>query len=291
MFAEADHLAALMWQDSYLYARMYYNKIRKTAHQWWRTYLLFKCCIVVVPIYSFLLLIGLYCIINNIDVTSPLKTFYELAILIFSAAAIFIIVLLLATLNGDGTSIEQLDIDPELMIESEFRLNRRRSRNNSRQEPSLSSTIMTTLFGNFDDPDDPDYDEDEDEMENVVIVPAGESPIAQLSLAQNRLIDTMEQTTDNLEYFFDQCDTFDSQLIPPPPPQSSNSLFETITSKSTRSTNQLYQSLGTGGSNHRHYPLLAPPLPPPPPVYSTESPEGKQNFDLPPSYEEATRSD
>ena len=248
--------------------------------------------------------------------TSPLKTFYELSILFFSAAAIFIIVLLLATLNGDGTSADQLDLDPELMISNDYQLDRRsRDSNGSQRESSLSSSIMYALFGNFDDPDDPEYDDEEDEEpDNIMIVPTNQPPVsmAQLNMAQNRLITTMEQTTDDLEFFFDQCHNFevDPQILPSShfnpllygqqlsngtskPAVSHSSLdYHYSESSSPSTTNQLYRM------GRPHYPLIAPPLPPP--CYSNQTNISEQTStetdkpeydDLPPSYEEATRSD
>ncbi|KAH7639761.1 hypothetical protein HUG17_3794 [Dermatophagoides farinae] len=265
-----------MWillQNGYLYSRMYYNKIRDTAYYWWHTYLLFKCCLLVIPIYSFLLLIGLYCILYNIDVQSPLKTIYELLILFFSAAAIFIIVLLLATLNGshnnnnnntNSSNITTIDdnFDSEIISESlsarrnyhrnsnSYDLNdsdasddspndrRRRRSNYSRQYrqqqrlsqstnkttgvKSLASNIMTTLFGDFDDPDycygnsdveismDPSIINDTDLLAAAAAAAENdddpEALAATLNAAQSRLFAAIDQTADNLEYFLDHYD-------------------------------------------------------------------------------------
>ncbi|KAH9491060.1 hypothetical protein DERF_015796 [Dermatophagoides farinae] len=218
---------------------MYYNKIRDTAYYWWHTYLLFKCCLLVIPIYSFLLLIGLYCILYNIDVQSPLKTIYELLILFFSAAAIFIIVLLLATLNESLSArrnyhrnSNSYDLNDSDASDDSPNDRRRRRSNYSRQYrqqqrlsqstnkttgvKSLASNIMTTLFdycyGNSDVEIsmDPSIINDTDLLAAAAAAAENdddpEALAATLNAAQSRLFAAIDQTADNLEYFLDHYD-------------------------------------------------------------------------------------
>lgn len=137
---------------------MYYNKTLDTLHNWWRTYLLFKCCILVIPIYTFLLLIGLCCIIYRIEVQSSLKTIYELMLLFLSAATIFIIVLLLATLKGSHSTSSDCDNHNDC-IQTNMPIFEKQTKSSWSNEiidfsHSITSSIMSTLFDNFDEMDD-----------------------------------------------------------------------------------------------------------------------------------------
>ncbi|KAH9413449.1 hypothetical protein DERP_007925 [Dermatophagoides pteronyssinus] len=248
-----------MWillQNCYLYSRIYYNKICDQANYWWQTYLLFKCCLLVIPIYSFLLLIGAYCIWYNIDVQTSIKTIYELLILLFSAAAIFIIVLLLATLNGQhnpptlSSSIDNYDqeiqisndlsmsstrrhhlddnfvVDDDDDLSTNDRQKKRRSnylRNQQQRQrrrsqstmnaKSIASNLMTTLFGNFNDPDycygsdsDSELVIDPIDSDLLIAAAANDNPellMETLNSAQSQLFTEINQTANNLEYFIE----------------------------------------------------------------------------------------
>lgn len=230
---------------------MYVNKARKTIRHWWEAYLLFKCSIVVLPLYSALILIGLYCIKLDIEVTAPLKSIYQFVILIFSAAVIFIFVLLLATFNGDnrappegsGPSIDQFEIDLDSIS-----LPRRRSLRTNRGErtanqTSISSSIWAAIFGNyhedeeFDEFDDDEYNLDPEEMQMTLAAVEAEQheaarqhgstistfddlPPLMMNQAQGRLVSSLERATDDLEYFFSQINSFelspeDHSVTPP----------------------------------------------------------------------------
>lgn len=174
----------------YLYVRMYYNKIRKQCETWWSKYLLCKCCVLIVPLYTLLLTIGAYCIIYQVNVSSPVKTIYEVILLFLSAGAIFTVVLLLATLNNiyyrtppqsgdnDLTPEEILEYDISLRLEKE-RKARYSSSKYQQDEPSWSYSIMSSIFGNYrsaDSDDDMMDANDEDLIEKDVVAMMNSNP-------------------------------------------------------------------------------------------------------------------
>ena len=90
---------------------MHCNKIKKTIESLWYSYLLFRCCIVVIPTYLMLICLWCFSSYHNIDIPIFIKTIYEFAVLIFSAAVIFIFVLVLATFNGSSGRLSVTDYD------------------------------------------------------------------------------------------------------------------------------------------------------------------------------------
>lgn len=307
----------MLLQNAYLYSRMYYSKIRDTTYQWWRTYLLFKCCILVVPIYIGLLLIGLYCILYNIDVQSSLKTIYELLILLFSAAAIFIIVLLLATLNGSYAHSLQRDYDPDTVIISSLSSSTRRnynndnfhlmdtqyqniptsSCNNNGSATSITSTIISTLFGTFNDPEDPDccYDSDLDDISTADIQKLDQnlsqthSPLNS-ELQTNSLVTFLEQYQRNNENNFEENDDVSQDIITNP----------LLNSSKSSTNNYSYPTLISPLSkNYKSSNLLLPSYSYIPLINSesqaseciiTLSKHSSGQSDFPPSYEEAMQN-
>lgn len=256
----AAHTPPLL--QAYLYTRMYYNKIRKTIHHWWKSYLLFKCSIIVLPIYSFLVVIGLYCYTHRIDPAPQVKTAYQFCLLILSAAVIFIFVLLLATINGDNrppTEDDDGSIGLEIDLDS-IQLPRRRGEY-GRTRPSITSSLFATFFGysNDDDDeiDDDDVELDDDElMEAAAYVRGVESrdyqmmnsnidsrhqmsydPVSTLiamNQRENRMVRSLEQATDGLEQFIDQYNSMELSLEDHRPYRPHNykplSLFDAIPS-------------------------------------------------------------
>lgn len=216
--------------------------------------------------------------------TGPLKTLYELAILILSAAAIFIIVLLLATLNGDAS-------DPEAELDEAIL--RRRNRSNH-QPQSISSSIMTTLFGDYDDPEDGADPELEDiiveenlPQPNLLISNvANITTAAELNIAQSRLITTMERATDHLEDFFDQCNQFESS--PSNSHTISNANITPIIGLDFDNPHLFHMpGLGLDSNSNLNSPFYSNHSERPPPKYQENL--GVFVGDLPPSYEEAIR--
>jgi len=90
---------------------MYCIKMRKVVENLWYSYLLFRCCIIVIPIYIILIFSGCYVISNNLEVPTVIRTLYEFALLVFSAAIVFIIVLILATFGNDSNRLSMTDYD------------------------------------------------------------------------------------------------------------------------------------------------------------------------------------
>ena len=186
--------------QTYLYARMHYNKFCKKLSYWWQTYLFFKCSVLVLPAYTILIISGVYCLWRNIEVPSVLKTIYEVLFLLLSALAIFIIVLLLATINGDKrdpNDPREVDIDAEL-DDAIQKLSVRASAS-GRNRNSLSSSIMSTIFGNYYDFDD---------LEDVYLDPEEIITIANETSTRNcnisSALDSLEQGVERLDYFLDQ---------------------------------------------------------------------------------------
>ena len=93
-----------------------YKKVEKKVHHLWNYYLLFRCCILVIPIYIILVACGSYVMANRIQVPTILITTYELLLLVFSAAIIFIIVLILATFGSNSSKTSVTDMEYEADI-------------------------------------------------------------------------------------------------------------------------------------------------------------------------------
>lgn len=308
----------MLLQNAYLYSRIYYSKIRDTTYQWWRTYLLFKCCILVVPIYTSLLLIGLYCILNNIDVQSSLKTIYELLILLFSAAAIFIIVLLLATLNGSYAHSPHGDYDPDTVIISSLSSSARRNYNNdnfhftdtsyqrqnmpatpcnnNNSATSITSTIISTLFGTINDPEDPDccYDSDFDDISTGNLQKFDQN-LSQTrlnsELETNALAEFLERYPRNDENNFDEDDTISQDIIANPllnlsKCSANNYSYPTLISPLSKN----YKLSNALSPSYSYIPLINSESKTS--EYIVTLPEhSPRQSDFPPSYEEAIQSD
>ena len=91
----------------------------KLVENLWNSYLLFRCCILVIPIYILLIIIGTIVLSNNIEIPSIIRTIYEFCLLVFSAAIIFIIVLILATFGSNYNKVSTNSYEYEnQMIES-----------------------------------------------------------------------------------------------------------------------------------------------------------------------------
>lgn len=329
--------------QAYLYIRMYYNKIRKTVNHWWDAYLLFKCSITVLPIYLILVIAGVYCIYYNVDVNVSLKSVYQAIFLPLSAAVIFIFVLLLATFNGDNrcpdevnSNADQYEVDLD-SITLPRRYSNSRSAGRHGNRGSISSSIWSAIFGNYNDEEEEEYDEDaadpggviltmtaEEAQEHGLIPPFGHlPPSVLLNQAQNQLVNSLEQTTAGIEFFLDQCNSFDQFINPadqsseqrlenhnflPPPCYYDDSSTTIEPTDVFQHGNESYQSssiLPPPRSTSTTTPFqchLAPAIPPTYssctlnsiPIYqstvvdiSTECNSPARDF--PPSYEEATK--
>lgn len=196
--------------QAYLYVRMYYNKTRQLVETWWQTYLLFKAVVLVVPMFLFLLLLGLWSIVYNVDATPVLKTIYEIVFLFYAAGFIFVIVLALATLNGRRRNLrargEHEEITPEEVIEY-IRLHQGEPKRTPTTVPpstskvdSMSYGVLSTLFGDYqnrfhregetDDEEDDEngaYNDFSEELE------AMEQPLAPEELEMIQILITEEQ--------------------------------------------------------------------------------------------------
>lgn len=193
--------------QAYIFARMYYNKTRQLVENWWQTYLLFKAVILVVPVFIFLLLLGLWSIVYNVEVTSVLKTIYEVVLLIYSAGFIFVIVLALATLNGRRRNLrargENDEITPEEVIEyirlhpNEPKRTTKTFTSTTSKVDSMTYGVLSTLFGDYqnryhregetDDEEDGTYEDFNEEIE------AMEQPLAPEELEMIQILITEEQ--------------------------------------------------------------------------------------------------
>ena len=322
---------------------MYYNKFRKTLQHWWHSYLLFKCSIVVLPVYFTLIIAGLYCLIYNIDPAPAVKSIYLFILLILSAAAIFILVLLLATVKGSGnrqTTNDDGDIDLEIDLDSIAMPRRRRSLRGEqacRGQNSITRSILTAIFGNYhDDNDDNDMDEDDViDSENILTAIGGQpecrltmSPnfgldsssahfyhLPLLSQAENRMVSTLEQATDELEYMLD-CNAHELSLEDHMPYRSRHSSsvnhLHGASALPPGYHDSAFDQHAVGAAdlmsgNSRHYPLtyempmrtLAPPKPPrytpTQQSYDNQHEPSSSNsakilhIEQPPTYEEATK--
>lgn len=321
--------------QTYLYIRMYYNKIRKTVCHWWDAYLLFKCSITVLPIYLVLVIAGVYCIVYNIDVNASLKTVYQVIFLPLSAAVIFIFVLLLATFNGDsrspdeiGSNADQYEVDLDSISLPSRHNNNSRSDGRRGNRCSISSSIWSAIFGNYNDEEEEEFDEDvdpsviltmtaEEAQQHGLIPPFGHLPPSLLNEAQSQLVNSLEQTTAGIEFFLDQCNSFEQFINPTdgmlpnsthcseqnflPPPGYYDS------SSSTVPTNFQIERTNSESTDYQRTSILPPPdlttpfdchlAPAIPPTYSssvldTLSENNSSTFlakDFPPTYEEAIR--
>lgn len=328
--------------QAYLYIRMYYNKIRKTVNYWWDAYLLFKCSITVLPIYLILVIIGVYCIVYNIDVNVSLKTVYQAIFLPLSAAVIFIFVLLLATFNGDNrcpdevnSNVEQYEVDLDSIQLPRRYSNLDRSGGRHGNRASISSSIWSAIFGNYNDEEDEEFDEDATDSGGVILTMTAEEaqehgliptfghlpPSVLLNQAQTQLVNSLEQTTAGIEYFLDQCNSFDQfinadddnseqlaehQNFLPPPCYYADSSTNVPTDYQHQTFNQLtdYQSSSILPPSRSTAPFQCHLAPAIPPTYSScninsilhqssvvdiSRESNSPARDFPPSYEEATK--
>ncbi|CAG2173654.1 unnamed protein product, partial [Oppiella nova] len=141
----------------------YLSRTQKTVENLWYSYLLFRCCVVVIPIYIILILIGSYAMSNNMQLPSMVTTLYEFSLLVFSAAIIFIIVLILATFGSNSNKISDNDLE---------------------YESDILQSINETSFDDLT-----------------------------LTNTEERLLTDIERTTDQIEFFFENCDDFVVDLV------------------------------------------------------------------------------
>ena len=110
---------------------IYCQRTEKSLQNLWHYYLLFRCCVIVIPIYIILIICGSYAMANNLEVPTIIGTLYEFLLLVFSAAIVFIIVLFLATFSSNPNKMsgndseyesEVIDSTNETTFEEEFTL-------------------------------------------------------------------------------------------------------------------------------------------------------------------------
>jgi len=179
---------------------MHYNKFCQKLAYWWQTYLLFKCSIIVLPAYTILIIAGICCLVYDVEVPSAMRTIYEVLILILSAMVIFIIVLLLATINADKRDPnDPMEVDIDAELDDAIQKLSARASAHGRNRNSLSASIMSTIFGNYYDFDD---------LEDVYLEPDEILTMANETNARNgslnNALDSLERGVERLDYYLEE---------------------------------------------------------------------------------------